>query len=342
MLPENAFKYNHGLSAREVLVSVNVLRHSAVHRLHTSAKGIDQMIQSAAIFASTLGDTDRESQLEQLHAELESKIRAQELNKNFLEEKLASELDEIREIRKELDRREQEAIKTLFREDSENKSLVGSMLEESVRGIFNLPGYSNGAAGKQDETPDEAEIDDFLPNEVPVDISQNAVEKSPEAERLVEWGEPFSPFPEEPMQEEEPTTMEEFAPIESPVEGATAEEMWPLEEPEMDGTPMPIEGPMGTEISASMREPVMAGERFTGEAKPIPMQEAVEAPIEELVLAEVPVPEQPTPEQEPTKSDIDFEEPSTPVNGVLDYNGVHETYSEQEQATTFKLGLVSK
>jgi hypothetical protein len=47
-------------------------------------------------------------------------------------------LEMIREQREELDRKETEAVSTIFRVDIENKVLTGSILETSVREAFSL------------------------------------------------------------------------------------------------------------------------------------------------------------------------------------------------------------
>lgn len=283
MFPEDAFNYTHGFEIREVLISVHVLRHSAVHRLHTSTKGINQMIQSATRFAYALRDADRQSQLEELYAEIESKITAQELNKNFLEENLTSELDEIREAREALDRREQEAINNLFQEDNENKSLVGSMLEESVRGIFHLPGYSNGAAGTHDESPDEAGIDDFPKVEAQGDDNSNIVEKLPEAEGSARPEEPFSPLPEESILEEEPIAFEEFEPIAEPLpaEVPATEETWPAPEPSWMNEPPVLAEELVQVEEPAVEEEVISEKGFISQAETTLMVEAAEEPMEE-------------------------------------------------------------
>ncbi|KAI9827431.1 MAG: hypothetical protein M1819_006972 [Sarea resinae] len=132
-LPPNAFRDNSPSAVPAALVSVNALRHSAVHRLHTSAKGISEMVHSAAAFADLLGDTSRQLQLEELHRELESKLRAQELHKNYLETRINQEFDEIGALREALDKREKEAVATFLKEDRENQFIIGSLLEDSVR-----------------------------------------------------------------------------------------------------------------------------------------------------------------------------------------------------------------
>lgn len=131
-----AFAKDDGTSLANILISINKLRHSAVHRLHTTAKGILEMIHSAARFAKVLRDLTREQQLEDMHHELEGKIRALELNKNFLERKLEQEMQEIARQRSELDEREKGAVVTMLREDKDYSSLIGVLLTHSVKQIF--------------------------------------------------------------------------------------------------------------------------------------------------------------------------------------------------------------
>ena len=132
----SAFANDSALSLANVLVSVNKLRHSAVHRLPTTAKGILEMIHSATRFASVLRDTTREQQFNELHRELEGKIRAMELNKNFLETNLEQELQDIAKQRRELDEKEEEAIAVTLREDEDHGHLIGILLSDSVSQIF--------------------------------------------------------------------------------------------------------------------------------------------------------------------------------------------------------------
>jgi len=134
-LPVHALKLS-GSSLNDVLLSTNKLRHTAVHRLPTTARGVGQLIQSAVKLAETLQNSLRTAQLEELHYEIDSKIKAMELNKNVLEDSLSHELQEIRQQREALDRKEKDLIANMLREDLENKSLIGILLEESVRNIF--------------------------------------------------------------------------------------------------------------------------------------------------------------------------------------------------------------
>lgn len=134
-LPAQAFAKDSVLSSTDGLTSINKLRHSAVHRLPTTAKGISEMIRCAARFARSLHDSARGQQLE-LKNELEGKIRALELNKNFLETKLDGELREIARQRKELDEKEKDVISTMQREDKDLVSLIGGLLSTSVKQIL--------------------------------------------------------------------------------------------------------------------------------------------------------------------------------------------------------------
>jgi hypothetical protein len=86
--------------------------------------------------AEALQDTVRTAQLEDLQYEIDSKIKAMELNKNVLENTLAQELRDIARQREELDRKEKGLIEGMKRDDAENKVLVGVLLSDSVRRIF--------------------------------------------------------------------------------------------------------------------------------------------------------------------------------------------------------------
>lgn len=135
-LPADAIFNDSSISLNTVFSSTDSIRHSAVHRLSTSAHGIQKMVQCAIRLAVTLGDNTRAAILELVEAGLDRRIKDMKLNKNFLENRLDSQLQMIREQREELDRKETEAVSAMFREDMENKALTGSTLETSVRDAF--------------------------------------------------------------------------------------------------------------------------------------------------------------------------------------------------------------
>jgi DNA polymerase kappa len=144
-----------GSTLQDVLFATNNLRHTAVHRLPTTARGISQLIQSAVKLAEALQDPLRTAQLEELHYEIDSKIKAMELNKNVLENSVSHELQEIRRKREVLDRNEKDLIAGVLREDLQSKSLIGLLLEESVRNIFAEQGR---ASAELEKDRDDAEV----------------------------------------------------------------------------------------------------------------------------------------------------------------------------------------
>ena len=137
-IPAHAINNESKTSLEDVFLSTNVLQHTAVHRLSTSAKGVQKMIQSASRLAKALGIHPRAAQLERLHLEIESRLRDMEINKNLLENRLDEQLRAISEQRAELDRMEQEAIATMLKDDQENKILIRSFLEASCREAFEM------------------------------------------------------------------------------------------------------------------------------------------------------------------------------------------------------------
>lgn len=158
LLPKESLDLDKDTTIKQVLLSTHNLRHSAVHRLPTSARGINQMVISAARLAKTLCDPLRTAQLEELNHEVESRIKDMELNKNFLEDKLDKELQDIRRKREELNVKEKELISSTLKEDQENKSLIGVLVQESLREILCDkigPKEDQIDTGQKDENEDE-------------------------------------------------------------------------------------------------------------------------------------------------------------------------------------------
>jgi hypothetical protein len=125
-----------GANLEDVFYSTNQLRHTAVHRLPTTASGIAKLVQSALTFAETLQDLKRAVLLEELHREIESNIKAMELHKNALEDGLSYELGKIRRKREKLNKMEKMLVENMIQDDLRNQGLVGSVLECSVCRIF--------------------------------------------------------------------------------------------------------------------------------------------------------------------------------------------------------------
>jgi hypothetical protein len=62
------------------------LRHTAVHRIRTTARGLSELIKSALNFTEALKYSIRSIHLESLYREIESRIKAMELNDYLLDE----------------------------------------------------------------------------------------------------------------------------------------------------------------------------------------------------------------------------------------------------------------
>lgn len=137
-IPAHAFTRQFS-SIQGILSSVRRLRHTAVHRLPITARGTCDLIQSAAKLSEVLRDPFRTAQLEAIAQTLGPLTRDMELHKNFLENTLDVNLQTIRQQREELDRREAALIAMTRKEDADKKALVGSMLEEAVRKIIQIP-----------------------------------------------------------------------------------------------------------------------------------------------------------------------------------------------------------
>jgi hypothetical protein len=147
----------------ETLIAVNKLRHSAVHRLHTTVQGLLEMIRSAGEFAKALQDGFREQLFGELAAEVESKMKALELNKNFLERRIERELDEIARLRRELDQREKDAIAAARKEDSEQVQLVGGLLAKAADRILvhrDELNFEDGEEAAEDDNEVDSEEDE--------------------------------------------------------------------------------------------------------------------------------------------------------------------------------------
>ncbi|OHE97565.1 hypothetical protein CORC01_07180 [Colletotrichum orchidophilum] len=148
-LPANATT-PAGTSIKEVLVRTHQLRHTAVHRLPTTARGVSQHLRAALKVAKCLQDVSRAAQLEELMSEIDEKIKAMELTKNVLENRTLTNLDDIRRQREALDRQEEEVIDSMVREDRDHKALVGRLLETAVNDIFERK-LARGQIWEEDE-----------------------------------------------------------------------------------------------------------------------------------------------------------------------------------------------
>ncbi|KAF7591633.1 hypothetical protein BBP40_001272 [Aspergillus hancockii] len=165
-LPDGALKLG-GSELSELLATIPKIRHTAVHRLPTTARGIGTLVNCAMRLAEALQDPLRMSQLEDLYLDVQSKTEEMELNKNALEEDLVCELISIQLQREELERREEELRAKAVSKDQENKVLMGLLVEESMESIFNGGKAELDDSSTESATGDEGSEDERSKIEIP-------------------------------------------------------------------------------------------------------------------------------------------------------------------------------
>ncbi|KAI3054068.1 hypothetical protein CBS147352_4016 [Aspergillus niger] len=138
-IPEGALQLTD-LKLESILSQVVRIRHTAVHRLPTTARRVCDLVGIAKKLAEALGDSLRTSQLESLHHDLQDKIQILEFNKNVLEENLACQLRNIEAERELLNHQEERLRAKTVEDDRENKLMMGLLLEESLEQIFKADG----------------------------------------------------------------------------------------------------------------------------------------------------------------------------------------------------------
>ncbi|WYZ42167.1 hypothetical protein EsH8_V_001062 [Colletotrichum jinshuiense] len=134
-LPTLAVNFT-GSSINEVLVPNRQLRHTAVHRLPTTAREISHLLRWATRLAEVLQDPIRVAQLVEMKSEIDNMIEAMELTKNVLEDRTIATLNDISLQKQELDKREKYAVQQMLAEDRDHKALIGRLLGASVENIF--------------------------------------------------------------------------------------------------------------------------------------------------------------------------------------------------------------
>ncbi|KAL8901597.1 MAG: hypothetical protein Q9207_005124 [Kuettlingeria erythrocarpa] len=102
-LPLPAIEPVLGKSIAEVLFGTSILRHSAVHRLPTSATGILSMLSAAITFAEALKDNERAEKVFTIRTQLKASVEEIVQHQNLLKRKLTAQLEDIARRRAELD-----------------------------------------------------------------------------------------------------------------------------------------------------------------------------------------------------------------------------------------------
>lgn len=133
-LPPSAIKPIPGKSIAEVLFGTSTLRHSAVHRLSTSAAGILNILSSAITFAEALNDSKRADKIAEIKTQLEASIEEIVQHQNLLECKLTGQFEDIARRRAELDELERSSIEEMLETDEKQRTEVGSAFESFLVG----------------------------------------------------------------------------------------------------------------------------------------------------------------------------------------------------------------
>ncbi|KAI1125915.1 hypothetical protein F5Y10DRAFT_221587 [Nemania abortiva] len=136
-----------GQPLTKLLRSVADIRHTAVHRIRISARGLEQFLLNAESFVTLLGDTTRLKSLTELRRNIQQATEELERNKHVLSSKLRETRKRLAAQRAELDRIEEIAISDMLREDSEYQAFAGKNLEATVSS--EVP--TSVAAVKEDE-----------------------------------------------------------------------------------------------------------------------------------------------------------------------------------------------
>ena len=133
-LPPSAIKPVPGKSIAEVLFGTSTLRHSAVHRLPTSAAGILNMLSAAITFTEALSDSKRAEKIAGIKTQLQTSIEEIIQHQNLLERKLTDQLEDIARRKAELDGLERSSIQEMLATDKEQRTEVGSAFESFLVG----------------------------------------------------------------------------------------------------------------------------------------------------------------------------------------------------------------
>ena len=152
-ISNGATSLDSGGALKCALVATHPLRHAAVHRLPTSAKSIQKMLDNALYLIKALYDAPSALKLEAVRTDFLAKVQDMELRKNRLENELDDELREIQRQRAALDKREADAKSNMIKQDAENTKDISLRFESSLHSLTG-PDNPNTADQGKDTTQD--------------------------------------------------------------------------------------------------------------------------------------------------------------------------------------------
>ncbi len=129
-LPSQATFEIPGLSPRDVLFKTHQIRHAAVHRRPTSICETEEMIGNAISLTTILKDPLRTKRIELIRKEVGVILEELKRIQNGLEPRMSEELVMIADSKRSLDGREEKTIDLMLSEGNQNRSRLGSRLDE--------------------------------------------------------------------------------------------------------------------------------------------------------------------------------------------------------------------
>lgn len=134
----DATSLGSGAALSAVFQATHPLRHAAVHRLHTSVKGIERMLRNALDLATALQDIPRGCKLLDVLMAFRATMQTMNSNKNDLENQLDEELRNIQVQRAALEMKEREARLGMFQQDREHTSRISCLFEKSIKNLTSM------------------------------------------------------------------------------------------------------------------------------------------------------------------------------------------------------------
>ncbi|EXM24360.1 hypothetical protein FOTG_08377 [Fusarium oxysporum f. sp. vasinfectum 25433] len=134
----NLKRQGTGKALKELLRSIAQIRHTAVHRLRTNSRGLEQFLADAEDLARILGDNIYTQVISQMRLDAQSTLRELAQNKQFIQLQLEEAQEEIAKQRAELDQKEQENLRRMEREDKRYRAMAGQRLQQALNLVGNF------------------------------------------------------------------------------------------------------------------------------------------------------------------------------------------------------------
>lgn len=132
----------------EVFELLCELRHTAVHRLRKTARGVQRLAENAQRFLEALEDTRRSGIVSHIRRELNLVIEEVRHNKDLLEGRYLAELQEIGAKRAALETRERDAKQAMVDSDAQCLNEANQRIERAFQHLDSYRYIGDEAAGE--------------------------------------------------------------------------------------------------------------------------------------------------------------------------------------------------